>query len=949
MMMTLGKLLQAFRRQYTLITGVGLLVVVLAAGTVAFTAYLKAKQIDSSSRAAKSLATVLADETDRSIQSVSLIIARVAARLEAAGVDSPASLDQAASATEFRAFLHDSVAADGSLDSIYVESGRSSADDGNDARLTLTDIHVREQLSAVANAQPDDVYVSSPFRSRTTNSWQISLAKRVTAKNGDFLGIVSGVVNLSSFTDLLGKLALGEHASVSVIRKDGEIIACYPARELSFGSAIDETPIFENLISKKRDGVSCQISKLDHIERMFAVVNSDRFPVASVVAVAMDDVLAAWRFEAETLEFGAAMMVVVILLGSLRLALRVEELAAAREREALQAQSAIQYARFNNAMENIVQGLAMYDSTGALIVCNRRYAEIYGLPIEIASLGPQRTVRFSMNDPNRYGKPIDKQRKEPDGGVLVLNRLADGRIIAQRRKMLSDGGWVSTHEDVTARHEAEDKIKSMATHDELTGLLNRFGFKERLKQCLAEAQRRSGRFAVLYLDLDKFKPVNDTQGHPVGDKLLQAVAARITGVVRKSDTTARLGGDEFAVIQRVSVVPRDAMRLADRLLSAIAAPYAIDGVRIEIGTSIGVALTPDDSVDADEILRLADLALYHSKADRGSYHFFQAQMDQEFRFKSQMENDLKTALAEGQFEVYFQPIVTVVDRRVTAFEALLRWKHPVRGMIPPVEFIPLAEENGLIVPIGAWVLRAACKEAARWPEPVGVAVNVSAIQFRTPTFAETVFEALEAAGIAGSRLIIELTESLMIKDSEATISTLQTMRAKGVKIAMDDFGTGYSSLSYLRRFPFDKVKIDRAFIAELGVREDSTAIVRAVIGLARALGMQTVAEGIETEDQLTRARVEGCTEAQGYLTGRPMPARAALVLLGVEAGEGPAPTAETGAPAGSESASARTSANVTAFRARRSGAASPVNDAQPFDGALRPMRRRQDSNASTIS
>ncbi len=941
-MVTLGKLAQAFRRQYSLIVWAIVLVFVLVAGTAAFTAYLKATQIDNSSRAAKSLATILADETDRSIQSVSLIITRVGARLEAAGGDTPASLDQAASATEFRAFLHDSVAEDGSLDSIYVESARTSADNRFDPQRTLIDIHARQQLSAVESAQPDAIYLSSPFRSRTTGAWQLSLTKRVSAKNGDFLGIVSGVVNLSSFTDLLGKLALGEHASVSVIRDDGEIIACYPARELSLGSTIADTPILKDLISKKRNGVKRQISDVDHIERMFAVVNSDRFPVASVVALAMDDVLAAWRFQDETLEFGAAVIVAVILLGAIRLALRVEQLAEAREREAVQAQTAIQYARFNNAMENIVQGLAMYDRSGALVVCNRRYAEIYGLPSEFVSQGRRARANSPPHDPNRFGAPIDKARTEHDGSVLVVNKLPDGRIIAQRKKSLSDGGWVSTHEDITAHREAEDKIKVMATHDALTGLLNRFGFKQRLEQSLAEAQRRTGRFAVLYLDLDRFKPVNDTLGHPVGDRLLQAVAARINGVVRKSDTTARLGGDEFVVIQRVSVVPRDTMRLADRLLAAVAEPYAIDGVRIEIGTSIGIALTPDDSVDADEVLRLADLALYHSKADRGCYHFFQAQMDQEFRVRRQMEDDLKTALAEGQFEVYFQPIVNVVDRRVTAFEALLRWKHPVRGTVAPSEFIPLAEENGLIVPIGQWVLRVACKEAARWPQPVSVAVNVSAIQFNTPKFAQTVFEALEAAGIPGSRLIVELTESVMMKDTEAAISTLEAIRSKNIRIAMDDFGTGYSSLSYMRRFPFDKIKIDKTFIAELGVREDSTAIVRAAIGLARALGMQTVAEGIETEEQLTQARVEGCTEAQGYLTGRPMPARQALALLGVEAVDDPALMAETGAPAAAPGrVDARASGNVTAFRSRGNGAASP-------DG-LRPATRSRDPNASAVS
>ena len=557
----------------------------------------------------------------------------------------------------------------------------------------------------------------------------------------------------------------------------------------------------------------------------------------------MNDVLAAWRFQAQALELGAAAIAAVILLGAILLALRVEQLAEAREREAVQAQTAVQYARFNNAMDNIVQGLAMYNRKGVLIVCNRRYAEIYGLPLDLANQRAKAGAPSAPTEPGRFGKPIEQPRKEGDGSVLVLSRLPDGRLIAQRKKALADGGWVSTHEDVTAHREAEDKIKVMATQDALTGLLNRFGFKQRLEQCLAEAKGRTGRFALLYLDLDRFKRVNDTLGHPVGDRLLQAAAARMTGVVSKSDATARLGGDEFAVIQRVSVAPRDAMRLAERLIAAVAEPYDIDGVRIEIGTSIGIALTPDDSVDADEILRLADLALYHSKVDRGSYHFFRTEMDQEFRAKRQMEDDLKTALAEGQFEVHYQPIVSMADRRVTAFEALLRWKHPVRGTISPNEFIPVAEETGLIVAIGEWVMRVACKEATRWPQPIGVAVNVSTIQFRTPAFSQTVFDALRSTGLPGSRLIIELTESVMMKDSDATIETLETIRAKGVRISMDDFGTGYSSLSYMRRLPFDKIKIDQAFTAELGVRDDSTAIVRAASLWRRLSGCRRSRKG----------------------------------------------------------------------------------------------------------
>ncbi len=937
-MLTIRKLAQAFRHQYALIVGAFSLVVVLIVAIAAFTAYLKATQIDNSARAARSLATMLADETDRSIQSVSLIIARLAARLEAAGVETPSSLEQAAGAVEFRAFLNDRVAEDSSLDSIYVVSATEPAFAREASRRTIMAIHAWDQVRALRDAGADGIYLSSPFRSRATGAWQLSLTKRVSSKDGDFLGVVSGVINLSSFSDLLGKLALGEHASLSVIRDDGEIIACFPTRELTLGSEIAATPLFTNFISRKQNGMARQVSDVDQLERMFAVVNSDKFPVASVVAVEMNDVLAAWRFQAQALELGAAVIAAVILFGAIFLAMRVEQLAEAREREALQAQAAIQYARFNNAMDNIVQGLAMYNRNGCLIVCNRRYAEIYGLPLDLANQQVKAAAPSAASDPGRFGKPIDQPRKEHDGSVLVLCRLPDGRLIAQRKKPLADGGWVSTHEDVTAHREAEDKIKIMATHDALTGLLNRFGFKQRLEQCLAEAQRRSGRFALLYLDLDRFKRVNDTLGHPVGDKLLQAVAHRMAGVVRKSDVTARLGGDEFAVIQRISVAPRDSMRLAERLIAAVAKPYDIDGLRIEIGTSIGIALTPDDSVDADGLLRLADLALYHSKADRGSYHFFHAEMDQEFRSKRQLEDDLKTALAEGQFEVHFQPIVSVDDRSVTAFEALLRWTHPVRGPISPVEFIPVAEETGLIVAIGEWVMRVACKEATRWPPPIGVAVNVSAIQFRTPAFSQTVFDALEFAGLPGSRLIVELTESVMMKDSDGTVATLETIRAKGVRTSMDDFGTGYSSLSYVRRLPFDKIKIDKTFIAELGVRDDTTAIVRAAVALAQALGMQTVAEGIETEEQLARVRAEGITEAQGYLTGRPMPARQALAFLGVEPVEDDVPKAEArDRPADAEVRDAHALSNVTAFRPR-SAAGPPTRSSAPAAG-LRPASR----------
>jgi predicted signal transduction protein with EAL and GGDEF domain len=329
------------------------------------------------------------------------------------------------------------------------------------------------------------------------------------------------------------------------------------------------------------------------------------------------------------------------------------------------------------------------------------------------------------------------------------------------------------------------------------------------------------------------------------------------------------------------------MRLAEGLIASVGEPYTIDGNLIEIGTSIGISLAPDDSVDSDELIRNADMALYHAQENRGSYSFFKPSMDEQVRWRRKLESDMRTALAEEQFELYFQPIVSVADKQVKSFEALLRWKHPERGAVPPDEFIPIAEENGLIVPIGEWVLRGACREAAKWPAHIKVAVNVSVVQFKAPGLLQSVSGAIRAAGIEGSRLIVEVTESVMITDAEQVISTLHSIRDMGSAIAMDDFGTGYSSLSYLRRFPFDKIKIDKSFINELGQREDSAAIVRAATGLAKAFGMAAVAEGVETEDQLVRVGIEGCSEAQGYLISRPMPAPEVLGFLGVEPREAP--------------------------------------------------------------
>ncbi len=416
----------------------------------------------------------------------------------------------------------------------------------------------------------------------------------------------------------------------------------------------------------------------------------------------------------------------------------------------------------------------------------------------------------------------------------------------------------------------------MARHDALTGLPNRMQFHELLEKAVGDLTR-TGTFAVLCLDLDNFKTVNDTLGHPCGDQLLQIAAKRIEGAVREGDVVARLGGDEFAVLQLVRDQPSAATTVASRLVEVMRAPIAIGDHQMPIGVSVGIAVAPADGADADALLKNADMALYRAKADgRGAYRFFEPEMDARMQSRRVLELDLRAAITTGAFELHYQPIVNVATNAVTSFEALLRWRHPDRGLVPPLEFIPLAEETGLIVPIGEWVLREACAQAAKWPANVHVAVNLSPVQFKNAHLVATVLSALSASRLAPQRLELEITESVLLQDSDATLAILYQLRGLGVAISMDDFGTGYSSLSYLRKFPFDKIKIDRSFIRDLADGGDSLAIVRAVTGLGSSLGISTIAEGVETAEQLNRLKAEGCTEAQGFFFGAAKPANEAI-------------------------------------------------------------------------
>jgi diguanylate cyclase (GGDEF)-like protein len=563
----------------------------------------------------------------------------------------------------------------------------------------------------------------------------------------------------------------------------------------------------------------------------------------------------------------------------------INQLALAQQQvEGSQRELQEQKLRLDTAINHMGEGLCMFDAEKRLVLCNDRYAKMYRLPPELLRAGtPHREIiKHRITNGIIKGETSDSAAKllisaldalPADAIASRVDEFADGRLISVTRQPMAGGGWVATHLDVTEQRRSEAKISYMAQHDALTDLPNRVMLRERLEHALAITRRGSTNLAVLMLDLDRFKEVNDTLGHPMGDTLLQAVAARLRGCIRETALIARLGGDEFAVIECVANPVVEATALAERIREALCEPFDLGDHQVTTGASVGIAIAPRDGTDSDEILKNADLALYSAKSGgRGSFRFFEPELDQLMHARRNLERDMRSALANGEFELHYQPFANVKSGELSGCEALLRWHHPQRGLVLPAEFIPLAEETGLIVPVGEWVLRTACAEAAKWPVNLKIAINLSPAQFRSKELVPIIVGALASSGIAPQRLELEVTETVIMHDSEAVFAALGQLHKLGVRIALDDFGTGYSSLSFLQKFPFDKIKIDRSFVDELsGAKEESRLIARAVVRFAASLGKTTTAEGVETQEQLDILRAEACVEMQGYYLSRPIP------------------------------------------------------------------------------
>lgn len=517
------------------------------------------------------------------------------------------------------------------------------------------------------------------------------------------------------------------------------------------------------------------------------------------------------------------------------------------------------------ALEEMASAALLVGNNGLVFSANRRARALLncdpapGVPLEELFARCGLEGRLWVGDRN-------------EGAPLANMTMSDGRVVQAEACSLSTGGSIVTLADIsTYVREAE-----RARIDALTGLSNRAG----LHGTLAALLERGEPVALFYLDLDRFKNVNDTLGHQIGDSLLRKASERLAGLVEPADIAARLGGDEFAVVKHGRLDLQDAAAFASRLVDLLGRTYVIDGHMLNVGASVGVAFAPSDGSTGDDLLKSADLALYRAKAEgRGRFVCFEPEMEASMQARRAIELDLRRALALKEFELVYQPQIELMTHEVGGFEALLRWNNAERGAVAPGAFIPIAEETGLIVPIGEWVLRTACRAAAEWSQPLSVAVNLSPLQFRSSNLTQTVVSALANSGLEPSRLELEITEGALMDDTETVVSVLKNLRALGVRVSMDDFGTGYSSLSYLQKFPFDKIKIDQSFVRDMSHNEEAGAIVRAVARLGSSLGMKVTAEGVETEEQLAAIRAEGCNQVQGYLTGRPMAVAEAAALI----------------------------------------------------------------------
>ena len=735
----------------------------------------------------------------------------------------------------------------------------------------------REHIKVQLNSNEDNLFISKPVVGRASGHWSVQFTRHFLNRDGTIGGVVVASLNPAHFTAFYDKIDLGSSGSISMIGSDGVIRSSggNATERFKLGQDISGTTLSRHM--QNAGDATFEDTEAGTGEPLLVTLRKVRsHPLWVSVSVKQSDI---FKRSSSNLRLHAiaGIILTLLILAAMEQILRTE--AKARQKaEQLQL-----------TLENMSQGIMLVTKDLQIPIINGRCGELLDLPAKFIEHPPRfdQLAEFQSRMGEFRDSAIATERApiehaEANAGsvqfTICERKMPNGNVIEIRSGHLPDGSFVQTFTDVTKRCEAEDHVARLASEDPLTGLPNRRVFRSTLDQLsrrqrpATDDTRQRVEFAVLFLDLDRFKVVNDTLGHRVGDLLLQEVARRLKTVLQATDVLARLGGDEFAVVVPC-VESRSALEaLANCLTETISHPYEIDGHRIRSSVSIGIAVGPLDGDNADDLLMAADLALYAVKAGaRGTYRFYQRSMNEEINDRRQIEMDLREAIERNELELYYQPIIDLRRKVITGFEALARWRHPAKGMVPPAVFIPVAEDSGLILPLGAWALTEACRRAAQWPDDLKIAVNLSPVQFSTPNLFNAIEAILAKTGLAPHRLELEITERIFMEDSEKTLSTLHQLKHLGVRISMDDFGTGYSSLSYLRSFPYDKIKVDRAFVSDLVEGTEHVVIVQAVVSIARALGMTTTAEGVETIGQQEFLTALGCDEAQGYLFSAPVP------------------------------------------------------------------------------